>query len=96
MTGLRLAALAEASTLVTLLFIAVPLKYAAGIIVATKIVGPVHGLAFLIFNWKVFQEHASGSLTSREVSRLIVGAFVPFLGFYNERWLRTKDKQVNS
>lgn len=94
MTGLRVAALAEATTLIVLLFIAVPLKYGAGIVVATKILGPIHGLAFLTFNWKVFQEHASGSLNTRETCRLLIGAFVPFLGFYNERWLRRKAEQI--
>ena len=96
MTGLRLAAIAEATTLVVLLFIAVPLKHVLGLAVATKIVGPVHGLAFLAFNLKVFQEYSSGYLSSRDTSRLLIGAFIPFMGFFNERWLSTKDRPGNS
>jgi integral membrane protein len=91
--SLRLAAIAEATTLIILLLIAVPLKYAAGLVIATKIVGPIHGLAFLTFNWKVFQEYASGNLTQKETGRLLFGAFVPFVGFYNERWLRAKNER---
>jgi integral membrane protein len=93
MKSLRIAAIAEASTLVILLLLAVPLKYVAGIVVATKIAGPIHGLAFLAFNWKVFQEYSAGNLTSRETGSLMFGAFVPFVGFYNERWLRTKNER---
>lgn len=94
MTKLRIAALAEAITLITLLLIAVPLKHFAGIVEATKIMGPIHGFAFLVFNWAVFQEYAAGNLKKTECSRLICGAFIPFAGFFNERWLRTKEKVV--
>ena len=87
---LRILALAEAATLLALIFIAVPLKYYAGIPEATKIIGPIHGLTFLAFCWAVIQAWANRLITWRDAARLFIGASLPFGGIVNERWLRTK------
>jgi integral membrane protein len=44
---LRLACCVEASTLLILILVAVPLKHAFGYAIATRIMGPVHGAAFV-------------------------------------------------
>ena len=50
---MRVVSLIEGSTLLLLLLVAVPLKHLAGIFVATRIMGPVHGLAFLAYmTWR--------------------------------------------
>ena len=46
---LRLVALLEGSSFLVLLFIAMPLKYLAGLPLAVRIVGLVHGVLFLVF-----------------------------------------------
>jgi integral membrane protein len=48
---LRLAALLEGTTLLALIFVAVPLKHLAGQPEATTWLGPVHGGAFLFYLW---------------------------------------------
>ena len=83
-------AIAEAITLLLLLFVAVPLKYLGGFAVATSIVGPVHGLAFTVFAWSVFREWGRDVVTGSEALKLFAGAFLPFGGFFNERWLRSR------
>ncbi|WP_299610359.1 DUF3817 domain-containing protein [uncultured Tateyamaria sp.] len=88
MTGLMRAAIFEALTLLALFCVAMPLKYVAGVPLAVSIMGPIHGLAFMIFLWFVVRSLAEGLINWRGALRLLVGAFVPFGGFANERWLR--------
>jgi integral membrane protein len=45
---LRFAALCEGASLAALVFVAMPLKYAAGLPLAVRIVGAAHGLLFLV------------------------------------------------
>jgi len=52
---MRLASIAEGCTLLVLVFIAVPLKHLGGHPLATAIMGPVHGLAFLLYVWTLIQ-----------------------------------------
>ncbi|MDR6820983.1 integral membrane protein [Neorhizobium sp. 2083] len=89
-TILRWFALAEATTLLVLVLVAVPLKHFAGIPDATRVMGPIHGLAFLVFCYAVIRSASEGWLTKGEVARLLIGAFIPFGGFVNERWLKAK------
>ena len=88
--ALRLLALAEAATLLVLLFIAVPLKHFAGIPEASRIMGPIHGLTFLAFSWKVVQAWSEGLVASQDAVRLLIGACLPFGGIVNERWLKAR------
>ncbi len=88
MTGLRRAAIAEALTLLALVGFAVPLKYSFGVPIAVSIVGPIHGLAFIVFFSFAIRSWAEELINANRVSRLIVGAFISMGGFINERWLR--------
>lgn len=85
---LRIAALAEASTLLLLVFVAVPLKHIMGIDQATHIMGPIHGATFVIFLWFVMQAWSEGVIEATNALRLLVGAMIPFGGIANERRLR--------
>ena len=88
MIGLRRAAIAEALTLLALLCFAIPLKYWAGIPLAVSVIGPVHGLAFMVFLWFVVRSWAEGLVEGKGALRLFLGAFIPWGGLINERWLR--------
>jgi integral membrane protein len=87
---LQHASILEASTLVVLLFVAVPLKHMAGLPVATAIVGPLHGLAFLFYLWTVLETTMGGGWTHAEIARLVLAAFIPFGGFTNIAFLQRK------
>jgi len=52
---LRAIILAEASSFALLLGVAMPLKYAAGLPQAVRIVGMLHGVLFLILCWALLQ-----------------------------------------
>ena len=88
MVGLKRAAIVEAITLLALFCVAMPLKYWAGVPQAVSLMGPIHGLAFMVFVWFVIRSAAEGLITWGGVGRLFIGAFIPFGGFVNERWLR--------
>lgn len=88
MVGLRRVAILEAWTLILLFGVAMPLKYVAGVEQATSVMGPIHGLAFMMFLWFVIRSWAEEIITASGVARLFIGAFIPGAGFVNERWLR--------
>jgi integral membrane protein len=91
---LRLVSLVEATTLLVLLLIAVPLKHAFGYALATRIMGPVHGAAFVAYAWCVIATVSAGGWSRSEIARLSFGAFVPFGGFLNAGLLRRKQVQL--
>lgn len=93
MIGLKRAAIFEAWTLILLFGVAMPLKYLAGIDQATSIMGPIHGLTFIVFLWFVTRSLAEGIITWLGTVRLVVGAFIPGAGFVNERWLRRQSEE---
>jgi len=91
---LKRVSLVEAFTLVVLLFVAVPMKHLAGWPVATAIVGPIHGLAFLLYVWTVLETVTGGGWTRSEIARLLVAALIPFGGLTNLALLRRKAEQL--
>lgn len=88
---LRLVSLLEGTTLIVLICLAVPLKHLAGYPAATAIVGPIHGVAFLIYLWMVISTVSSGDWPRGEIVRLIVVAFIPFGAFMNMRLLQRRE-----
>ena len=94
MIGLRRAAIAEALTLLALVGFAMPLKYLFGLPLAVSVVGPIHGLAFMVFLWFVIRSWAEESVNAKGALRLIAGAFIPAGGFINERWLRRQQTET--
>jgi integral membrane protein len=88
---MRLVSLLEGATLVALLFVAVPLKHVAGHPAATSIVGPIHGMAFLLYVWMLIQTVSGADWSRAEIARAVIVAFIPFGAFANERFLRRKE-----
>ncbi len=87
---LRIAGLIEGTTLVALLLIAVPMKRLFGMPEPVTVIGPVHGLAFLVYFAALFEVIASASLTKREAVRAGLISFVPFGTFLNDASLRRR------
>ena len=85
--ALKLCSILEATTLVVLLFVAVPLKHLGHFPVAVTIMGPLHGLAFLAYVWAVFDTTSDMRWKAHEIARLVLAAFVPFAGFSTGRYL---------
>lgn len=91
---MRLASVLEATTLMLLVFVAMPLKYGLGIREATSVMGPVHGLAFVYYLWMLIQVVLAGGWTRSTIVRMVLSAFIPLAGFINERLLRQYQERL--
>jgi integral membrane protein len=89
---LEIASIAEACTLILLLFVGVPLKHLFDFPLVVRILGPVHGLAVLSFAWIAIQavSETPTSWSVRDRVRLFLGAVIPFGGFWNARFIARK------
>lgn len=84
---LRLAGWIEGATLLLLLFVAVPLKRVFGIPEATRVVGAVHGLAFVAYLVVLADTAAGAAWRLREVALAFGAALVPVGTFVHSRRL---------
>jgi integral membrane protein len=84
---LCIAAVAEATTLLLLVGVAVPLKHLGDWPLAVRVLGPVHGFAFVAYLWLVLQSLGAGFLSRGEAARLSVSAFLPVAGYLAARFL---------
>ena len=88
---LWLASWLEGFTLILLVFVAVPAKHLFGHPMAVRIIGSVHGLFFLFFLWSLIAAVSAGGWSRGEVSRILLGAFLPFGVFFNASLLKRKE-----
>ncbi|MEM7399439.1 MAG: DUF3817 domain-containing protein [Pseudomonadota bacterium] len=84
---LRLIGRIEGTTLIALLFIAVPLKHVFEQPALVSIVGPLHGLSFVAYLVATVDAVSGGGFTARETTRLVLVSLVPFGPFVNDRFL---------
>ena len=85
---LRLVALVEGSSFLALLFVAMPLKYLAGLPLAVRIMGSVHGLLFLMFMAALYRAARERDWPLRRSLLAFVSSIVPFGTFLFDRSLR--------
>ncbi len=85
---LRLVAFLEGTSFLVLLFVAMPLKYLAGLPLAVRIVGSVHGLLFLMFLAVLYRAGSQHGWPSRRWLIAFVASIVPFGTFMFDRSLR--------
>lgn len=85
---LRLVALLEGTSFVVLLFIAMPLKYLAGLPLAVRIVGTVHGVLFLVFFVVLYRAGRERGWPPRRWLIAFVSSIVPFGTFVFDPSLR--------
>ncbi|MGR9168966.1 DUF3817 domain-containing protein [Rhizobium sp. KDH_Rht_773_N] len=91
---MRAVSLLEGTTLLLLVGVAVPLKHLAGYPVATRLVGPVHGIAFVLYVWMLIQTVSMGGWSRGETARMVLAAFIPFGAFLNERALARRQSAL--
>lgn len=80
---LEFMSLVEATTLLALVCVAVPMKHVFGAAALVQVIGPIHGLVFLAYVWTAIQTASGGSWSRTETARLFVGAVVPLGGLFN-------------
>lgn len=84
---LGIAAIAEATTLLLLVGVAVPLKHLGDWPLAVRVLGPVHGFTFVAYLWLLLRSLGAGLLSRSEAARLAASAFVPVAGYLTARFL---------
>jgi len=72
--------------LLVLVLVGVPLQYAAGKPAVVQVVGPIHGLLYIVYLVTVADLARRFRLSLGQVIALIAAGFVPFLAFAVERW----------
>ena len=92
---LRALGMLEAVSFLILLGVAMPLKYLAGLPLAVKIAGLLHGLLFLAFCMVLLETQQAQKWPMRWTSVVLIAALLPFGPFVIDRRLRTEDKYPN-
>jgi integral membrane protein len=85
---LRLIGMAEGTSLLLLLFIAMPLKYWAGKPEAVQLIGWLHGLLFVLFMLAVLIVYFQRSWPFKRLVFAFLAAFLPFGTFVFDNWLK--------
>lgn len=88
---LRLIGYIEGLSLLVLLFIAVPLKYAASDPSLSKIMGPLHGALFLLFIFNTLSVGVEQQWKFRQTTyKVMLACIIPFGTFYIDRKILSK------
>ena len=84
---LRLVGKIEGVSFLVLLCIAMPLKYAAGMPMAVKVVGWAHGVLFVLFVASLWGARREAKLPVRLSAMVFIAALLPFGPFLIDRRL---------
>ena len=84
----RLFAMLEGTSLLLLVFGAVPLKHLAGNPLAVRILGPIHGLFFVLYAWAVYSAVDNETWTKTQALHAMIAAVVPFGTFVLDARIR--------
>ncbi|PRY04552.1 DUF3817 domain-containing protein [Paraburkholderia sp. BL25I1N1] len=93
---MRVVSLVEGATLLLLIGVAVHLKHLVGFPLATRLMGPVHGVAFVLYTWMLIQTVSMGGWSRAETARMVLAAFIPFGAFLNERALARRQSALTA
>ncbi|MFM2085689.1 MAG: hypothetical protein RLZZ237_558 [Pseudomonadota bacterium] len=91
---MRYISLFEGCTLLLLLGIAMPLKHLGGYPGMVSLIGPIHGLAFLLYCRMLVQTLSIGSWTRAERLRMALAAIIPFGALLNEQLLARREASL--
>lgn len=89
----RLIALLEGLSFITLLFVAMPLKYLADLPLAVRVTGMAHGALFVAYVLALALAAVDRSWSLSRVATAFVASLIPFGNFWFERVLRAEEAQ---
>ena len=90
----RLVAISEGISYMLLLFIAMPLKYIAGIPEAVKYTGWVHGILFMLYILALISVKMDRNWSISKTALAFVISMVPFAAFIFDKSLRKEDSLI--
>lgn len=88
-------ALAEGTSFLILLFIAMPMKYFMGMPLAVRIVGLIHGILFLLYVGQLVRLRTTYRWDNRFSIQAFVASILPFGTFLFDKNLRAKEAATN-
>jgi integral membrane protein len=92
---LRFVGFVEGVSYLALLGIAMPLKYWAGLPLAVRVVGSLHGGLFILFFLAVAEVHIRRTPPLPGLwSRSFIASIVPFGTFVLDRWLKRAEAET--
>ncbi|MGH9129406.1 MAG: DUF3817 domain-containing protein [Acidimicrobiales bacterium] len=71
--------------LIILVLVGVPLQYAAGEPAVVSIVGPIHGILYVVYLLAAYDLSRKAHFKLGQLVAMVAAGFVPFLAFYVER-----------
>lgn len=89
---LRAVGLLEGASFLVLLFIAMPLKYMAGMPMAVKLVGWAHGVLFVLYLAILGQTAIALRWSLLRVGAALLASLLPFGPFVLDVWLRREEQ----
>lgn len=88
---LRIMCLLEGISLIILVGVAVPIKYIYREPFLVKIIGPIHGLFFLLFILNLISIRAEQKTEIKSITwKLLLASLIPFGNFYIDRKILSK------
>ncbi len=75
----------EGVSFLVLLFIAMPLKYMAGMPMAVRVVGMLHGVLFVAFVYTIVNAIASSGLPIKKGIIAFIASLIPFGTFFLDK-----------
>ncbi|MEA1916361.1 MAG: DUF3817 domain-containing protein [Campylobacterota bacterium] len=91
----RIIGFIEGISYLILLFIAMPMKYALGILAATKIVGMIHGILFIIFIILLMQAAQRYKFSTKDSVIFFIASLIPFGTFFTDKRLKELEENIS-
>jgi integral membrane protein len=87
----RITALAEGTSFLILLCIAMPMKYFMGMPMAVRVAGSIHGLLFLLYVGQLARLRTAYQWDNRFSIQAFIASILPFGTFLFDKSLREKE-----
>ncbi len=91
----RMTALAEGSSFLVLLCIAMPMKYVMGMPRVVTVVGAIHGILFLLYIGQLVKLRTTHQWDNRFLFFAFLASLLPFGPFVFDKYLRDKEMAMN-
>ena len=92
----RIIAIIEGISFLFLLFIAMPLKYLAGMPEVVKYTGWVHGILFMLYILTLINAKFEGDWGFKKVLIAFMASLLPFATFILDKSLRKEELQISN
>ena len=79
----------EGYSYLLLLFVAMPMKYLMGIAIATKIVGMIHGILFILFLYLLVVAWQDVKWSLKESVIFFIASLIPFGTFFTKNKIKS-------